>query len=191
MPHQARRFYFYFVCCNRSPTRQGVFIYFYFVCCNRSPTKQGVFYFYFVCCNRSPTGQGVFHFYFVYCIQYFFCVMCVCIFIKLHIPMILVTRCVCVYLLNCTYRAIRGCHPSHSMRRGDQCYLLRKPLIRRDRGDTLYLYNSYLSARVCVFMKLHMAAQSGPVILVVLCHSHLLSQGGINDSYYESTCVGV
>ena len=25
---------------------------------------------------------------------------------------------------------------------------------------------------VCVFIKLHIAAQSGPVILVILCHSH-------------------
>ena len=25
---------------------------------------------------------------------------------------------------------------------------------------------------VCVFIKLHMTAQSGPVILVILCHSH-------------------
>ena len=25
---------------------------------------------------------------------------------------------------------------------------------------------------VCVFSKLHMTAQSGPVILVILCHSH-------------------
>ena len=25
---------------------------------------------------------------------------------------------------------------------------------------------------VCVFIKLHIIAQSGPVILVILCHSH-------------------
>ena len=25
---------------------------------------------------------------------------------------------------------------------------------------------------VCVFIKLHITAQSGPVILVILCHSH-------------------
>ena len=25
---------------------------------------------------------------------------------------------------------------------------------------------------VCVFIKLHISAQSGPVILVILCHSH-------------------
>ena len=26
--------------------------------------------------------------------------------------------------------------------------------------------------KVCVFIKLHITAQSGPVILVILCHSH-------------------
>ena len=26
---------------------------------------------------------------------------------------------------------------------------------------------------VCVFIKLHITAQSGPVILVILCHSHV------------------
>ena len=31
---------------------------------------------------------------------------------------------------------------------------------------------------VCVFIKLHITAQSGPVILVILCHSHWSSQGG-------------
>ena len=25
---------------------------------------------------------------------------------------------------------------------------------------------------VCIFIKLHITAQSGPVILVILCHSH-------------------
>ena len=38
---------------------------------------------------------------------------------------------------------------------------------------------------VCVFIKLHITAQSGPVILVILCHSHWPSQGGINDTCYE------
>ena len=54
-------------------------------------------------------------------------------------------------------RAIRPCHPSHSMPlalilpRGDQWYLLRKPLIRRDRGDTLsLLVHSYLSPEYLV-----------------------------------------
>ena len=28
------------------------------------------------------------------------------------------------------------------------------------------------SVCVCVFIKLHITAQSGPVILVILCHSH-------------------
>ena len=30
----------------------------------------------------------------------------------------------------------------------------------------------YVCMYVCVFIKLHMIAQSGPVILVILCHSH-------------------
>ena len=43
-------------------------------------------------------------------------------------------------------RAIRPCHPSHSM------------------------YN--VCMYVCIFIKLHITAQSGPVIRVILCHSH-------------------
>ena len=31
----------------------------------------------------------------------------------------------------------------------------------------------YVCIYVCIFIKLHITAQSGPVILVVLCHSHL------------------
>ena len=42
---------------------------------------------------------------------------------------------------------------------------------------------------VCVFIKLHMTAQSGLVILVILCHSRLSSQGGMNDTCYVSVCV--
>ena len=38
---------------------------------------------------------------------------------------------------------------------------------------------------VCVFIKLHITAQSGPIILVILCHSHRSFQGGVNDTYYE------
>ena len=37
-----------------------------------------------------------------------------------------------------------------------------------------------------VFIKLHITTQSGPVILVILCHSHWSSRGGINDTYYEN-----
>ena len=32
---------------------------------------------------------------------------------------------------------------------------------------------------VCVFIKFHITAQSGPVVLVILCHSHLSSEGRI------------
>ena len=77
--------------------------------------------------------------------------------------------------------------------RGDQWYLLRKPLIKRDKGDTLSLLVQILLEPwapcapppvcmcVCVFIKLHITAQSGLVILVILCHSRWSSQGGIND----------
>ena len=30
----------------------------------------------------------------------------------------------------------------------------------------------YIQYAVCVFIKLHITTQSGPVILVILCHSH-------------------
>ena len=41
---------------------------------------------------------------------------------------------------------------------------------------------------VCMFLKLHITAQSGPVILGILCHSHWSSHGEINDAgtYYEN-----
>ena len=44
---------------------------------------------------------------------------------------------------------------------------------------------------VCVFIKLHIAAQFGPVLLliVILCHSHWSSQGGINDMVLVTVCV--
>ena len=45
---------------------------------------------------------------------------------------------------------------------------------------------------VCVFIKLHITAQSGPVVLVILCHSHWSSQGGINDTgtHYKNLLSG-
>lgn len=44
-----------------------------------------------------------------------------------------------------------------------------------------------LSVCMCVFTKLHTAAQSGAVMLLILlliiaCHSHWSSNGGINDT---------
>ena len=42
---------------------------------------------------------------------------------------------------------------------------------------------------VCVFIKLHITAQSGPVILVILCHSQINDtcyERGIDDTYYEN-----
>ena len=41
-----------------------------------------------------------------------------------------------------------------------------------------------------VFIKLRITAQSGPVILVILCHSQWSSQGGISDTCYENLCYG-
>ena len=43
---------------------------------------------------------------------------------------------------------------------------------------------------ICVFIKLHISTQSCPVILVILCHSHWSSQGGINDTRYENLWSG-
>ena len=47
----------------------------------------------------------------------------------------------------------------------------------------VYLLNcTFVCVCVCITsIKLHITAQSGPVILVILCHSHGSSQGGIND----------
>ena len=42
------------------------------------------------------------------------------------------------------------------------------------------------AAMYTVFIKLNITAQSGPVILVILCHSHCSSQGGINYTCYEN-----
>ena len=64
---------------------------------------------------------------------------------------------VCVFMSVCIYwithnPAIRLCHPSHPMPLAYVCVCAR--------------------ARVCVIIKLHITAQSGPVILVMLRHSH-------------------
>ena len=37
-------------------------------------------------------------------------------------------------------------------------------------GSALFEFDTYLC--VCVFIKLHITAQSGTVVLVTLCHSH-------------------
>ena len=39
-------------------------------------------------------------------------------------------------------------------------------------GKSSYKISKPLKVCVCVFIKLHITAQSGPVILVILCHSH-------------------
>ena len=51
-------------------------------------------------------------------------------------------------------------------------WLMRFPMRDTDDG---WMY-------VCIFIKLHITAQSGLVILVILCHSRWSSQGGINDT---------
>ena len=50
--------------------------------------------------------------------------------------------------------------------------LVTKPLIKRDKEDTLSLLVQCVCVCVCIFIKLHITAQSGPVIVVILCHSH-------------------
>ena len=56
-----------------------------------------------------------------------------------------VCKCVCIYQI-AHNRAIRPCHPSHYMPLALTC--------------------------ACVFIELDITAQSGPIILVILCHSH-------------------
>ena len=52
---------------------------------------------------------------------------------------------VCMYIYQIAHnRAIRPCHPSYSM---------------------MCMY-------VCMYIKFHITAQSGPIILVIICHSH-------------------
>ena len=108
--------------------------------------------------------------------------VCVCVFIKLHIttqsgPVILVIL----------------CHSHWSSRGGINDTYYENLWSDATKGTrSLYLYNSYLSSEflvcvcvfmcVCVFIKLHITTQSGPVILVILCHSHWSSRGGINDT---------
>ena len=51
----------------------------------------------------------------------------------------------------------------------------------------------YVCVYVCMdlyFLKLHITAQSGPVILVILCHLHRSSQGGTIDTCYENLSSG-
>ena len=93
----------------------------------------------------------------------------VCIFIKLHITA--QSGLVILVIL---------CHSRWSSQGGinDTCYVC------------MYVC-MYVRTYVCmyVFIKLHITTQSGPVILVILCHSHWSSRGGINDTYYECMYV--
>ena len=51
-------------------------------------------------------------------------------------------------------------------------------------------YSKQVCVGVRVFIKLHLTAQSEPVVLIViLCHSHWSSQGGINDTVCVCVCV--
>ena len=45
-------------------------------------------------------------------------------------------------------------------------------VLRHNRFSTVLQCNMYVCMYVCIFIKLHTTAQSGPVIRVILCHSH-------------------
>ena len=67
---------------------------------------------------------------------------------------------------------------------------------KTDRGQALEFNSSLrvslsLSLSLCayVFIKLHMTAQSGAVILVILYHSHSPSQGGINGACHKINLI--
>ena len=44
---------------------------------------------------------------------------------------------------------------------------------------------------VCVFMKLHITAQSGLVILVILCHSHYVCVRDLCVCVYSPHCLAI
>ena len=67
--------------------------------------------------------------------------------------------CVCIYEFEHNH-AIRPGHPSHSM-----------PLAVNLGGSMILVTNVCVCVCVCVCMKLNITTQSGPVILVILCHS--------------------
>ena len=93
--------------------------------------------------------------------------------------------CVCVHFyLITSNRAIRPCHSSHSITTSAQT------------RQKVFVWCVFRVLCVCVYLiiKLHITAQSGLVILVILCHTRIIywaSQGGINDTYYENLCVCV
>ena len=101
----------------------------------------------------------------MYVRMYVFMYVCmyVCIFIKLHVCM-----CVCmyVYLLNCTQprSPALSCESFYATRidptKGGSMIRVTKTSDQTRERD------------VCTFIKLHITAQSGPVIRVILCHSH-------------------
>ena len=64
--------------------------------------------------------------------------------------------------------------PSHVLQHHEVISrLVRKVLMNLDHVRVVeYLEGIYLCVCVCVFIKLHITAQSGLVILVILCHSH-------------------
>ena len=84
---------------------------------------------------------------------------------------------------------------THTQRRGVECFHFFFFFCELSRlyylwvGSRVYIdvfsRTTYIVC-VCVFIKLHMTAQSGLAILVILCHSRWSSQGGINDTCYEN-----
>ena len=108
--------------------------------------------------------------------------------------MILVTKtyvcmyvCMYVYLLDCTQprNPAQSSESFYATRidppKGGSMILVTKTSDQaRQRGHTLStciifiraLSTLYVYMYVCIFIKLHIAAQSGPAILVILCHLH-------------------
>ena len=86
--------------------------------------------------------------------------VCVCVFIKLHVTTQsgCVYVCMCVYMCMCVYVCV--CVP--------MCVYV-------------YVCVCVMCVCMCMFIKFDVTAQSGPVTLVIPCHSHWSSEGGIDQ----------
>ena len=89
--------------------------------------------------------------------------MYVCIFIKLHIT-------AQSGLVILSFYATRVDPPKG----GSMILVTKTSDPTQQRGHTLSTCTNLVCMYVCmyVFIKLHLTTQSGPVILVILCHSH-------------------